>query len=84
MKLILIGCEYAGKTTLAGEISQWMIRERGLASVRWHNHFVKPQLERHLVVSPKGDGGYDVQCQETPDRDPLAMVEHFRAMTPST
>ena len=50
MRLILIGSEYAGKTTLAVEISRWMIRTMGLPYVRWHNHFVVPQLDRHLVV----------------------------------
>lgn len=50
MRLILIGCEYAGKTTLAVEISRWMIRTMGLPFVRWHNHFIIPQVDRHLVV----------------------------------
>ena len=39
MQLILTGCGYAGKTTLAVEISRWMIREMGVPFVRWHNHF---------------------------------------------
>ena len=55
MQLILTGCGYAGKTTLAVEISRWMIREMGEPFVRWHNHFVVPQLDRHLIV--EGDLG---------------------------
>ena len=50
MRLLLIGCEYAGKTTLAVEISRWMIEVTGLKLVRWHNHFVVPRLDTHLVV----------------------------------
>ena len=50
MQLILTGCGYAGKTTLAVEISRWMIREMGEPFVRWHNHFVVPRLDRHLIV----------------------------------
>ena len=26
MRIIIIGCEYVGKSTLAGQISRWMIR----------------------------------------------------------
>ena len=55
MRLILIGCEYAGKTTLAVEISKWMIEALGLPFVRWHNHFVVPHIDQHLVVRAQGD-----------------------------
>ena len=34
MKLILIGCEYAGKKTLAVTISRWLIDAMGLDFVR--------------------------------------------------
>ena len=54
MRLIIIGCEYAGKTTLATEISKWMIEAMGLRLVRWHNHFVVPQLDGHLMVHAEG------------------------------
>ena len=50
MRLIIIGCEYAGKTTLAVAISKWMIQAMGLPFVRWHNHFVVPKLDQHLIV----------------------------------
>ena len=55
MRLLLIGCKYAGKTTLAREISNWMIDAMGLAYVRWHNHFVVPRLDGHLIVHSAGD-----------------------------
>ena len=58
MQLILTGCGYAGKTTLAVEISRWMIREMGAPFVRWHNHFVVPRLDQHLIVeADPGSGG---------------------------
>ncbi len=63
MRVIIIGCEYVGKTALAGQISHWMIRSMGLPSVRWHAHFVLPHLDRHILV---------------PDRDktsPMAVEE---------
>ena len=50
MRVIIIGCEYAGKSTLAKQISRWMIRSMGLPSVRWHGHFVLPHIDRHIVV----------------------------------
>jgi len=53
--MVMIGCEYAGKTRLAVEISKWMMREMGRPFVRWHNHFVVPHLDRHLVVAPSED-----------------------------
>lgn len=55
MHLLIIGCEYAGKTTVATEISKWMIKAMGLRLVRWHNHFVVPALDGHLMVHAEGD-----------------------------
>ena len=54
MRIIIIGCEYVGKSTLAGQISRWMIRNLGLPSVRWHAHFVLPHLDRHILVPDRG------------------------------
>ena len=44
MKLILVGCEYAGKTTLAGEIVKWIGRTMG-SSRTFHDHFTIPSPE---------------------------------------
>ena len=44
MRLIVIGCEYAGKTTLAAGISKW-IEENIEGSIGWHDHFVLPFRE---------------------------------------
>ena len=65
MQLILTGCGYAGKTTLAVEISRWMIREMGMPFVRWHNHFVVPRLDQHLIVeADPGSGGLPGKREE--------------------
>ncbi len=50
MRLILIGCEYTGKTTLAANISRWMIEKMGVSLVRWHDHFVVPRLDGHTII----------------------------------
>ena len=55
MRLLIIGCEYAGKKTLASGISKWMIEAMGLRLVRWHNHFVVPELDGHLSVQAEGE-----------------------------
>lgn len=46
----MIGSEYAGKNTLAKTISRWMIDSFDLGYVRWHNHWVMPYLDRHMIV----------------------------------
>ena len=53
MRLLLIGCEYAGKQTLAAGISRWMIRTMGVPYARWHDHYVVPRLDGHMIV--RGD-----------------------------
>ena len=54
MRLILIGCEYTGKATLAGNISRWMIETMGVSLVRWHDHFVVPRLDGHTIIRAEG------------------------------
>ena len=54
MRLILIGCEYTGKSTLAGNISRWMIETMGVPLVRWHDHFVVPRLDGHTIIRAEG------------------------------
>ena len=50
MRLLIIGCEYAGKQTLAAGISRWMIRTMGVPYARWHDHYVVPHLDGHTIV----------------------------------
>jgi len=44
MNLILVGCEFAGKTTLAHEIVEWSKRTLGRHS-HFHDHFTIPSTE---------------------------------------
>lgn len=54
MRLLLIGCEYTGKATLAGHISRWMIETMDVPLVRWHDHFVVPRLDSHTIIRAEG------------------------------
>ena len=54
LNLIVIGCEYAGKTTLALGISRWMIESMGLNMVVWHDHYVVPRS----ASSSTSEGGH--------------------------
>ncbi len=44
MRIIMIGCEYVGKTTLAGKTVDWIVETMGRSSpiCAWHDHFVLP------------------------------------------
>ena len=59
MRLILVGCEYAGKTTLANEIVTWIGRTFG-SSRTFHDHFSLPcnefseeEQEELAALSPR-------------------------------
>jgi hypothetical protein len=61
MKLILVGCEYVGKTTLAEEIVKWIGHTMG-SSRSFHDHFPIPwsksnltdeEQEQILALSPR-------------------------------
>ncbi len=54
MRLLLIGCEYTSKATLARNISRWMIETMGVSLVRWHDHFVVPRLDSHTIIRAEG------------------------------
>jgi hypothetical protein len=40
MRLIIIGCEYAGKTTLTEGIREWLISNMGSCQTSFHDHFL--------------------------------------------
>lgn len=44
MNLVFVGCEYAGKSTLAGEVMEWAARTMGGTS-HFHDHFSVPSSE---------------------------------------
>ena len=83
MRLIMIGCEYAGKTTLAVELSKWMISAMGLSFVRWHNHFVVPQVDQHLVIRRESDDHPVVPGKGAADHFAEEEQEQILALTPS-
>ena len=59
MKLILVGCEYSGKTTLQLLISAWLQRITGSHRPFFHDHFGLPSGERPPINSQ-----YPVEIQE--------------------
>ena len=62
MRLIVIGCEYAGKATLAVQLSLWMMETMGLPRVRWHAHFELWHAGRDIVVpSPEHSSALDTR-----------------------
>ena len=48
MKLILIGCEYSGTTTLALAINEWMKETSGTDFRLIHDHWKIPHTSGHL------------------------------------
>ena len=83
MRLIMIGCEYSGKTTLATAVSRWMIQSMGLTSVRWHNHFVVPHLDRHLVVRAKEGDPYPVPGKRASELNTEEEEKEVLGLSPS-
>ena len=47
MYLILAGCEYAGTTTLAHAINEWMQETMGTEFKLIHDHFKLPDTKPH-------------------------------------
>ena len=48
MRVLMIGCEYAGKTTLANRITQWIKQTMGGGELTgWHDHFTLPFVGQH-------------------------------------
>lgn len=76
MRLILIGCEYTGKATLAADISRWMIEQMGVSLVRWHDHFIVPRLDQHTIITADGSDaviGKDEQDLNTDEDEEQIM-----------
>jgi shikimate kinase len=70
MRLILIGSEYAGKTTLANEITTWLIETMGSGRT-FHDHFTIPpselpeaEQEEFLRMSPELQAMFQRYCRE--------------------
>ena len=80
MRLLLIGCEYAGKKTLAAGISRWMIRTMGVPYARWHDHYVVPHLDGHTIV--RGDDETTAPGKEEADLNTAADEEQILSLRP--
>ena len=56
MYLILIGCEYAGTTTLAHAINEWTKESLGTEFKLIHDHYKLPDTKPHGVeLEPRRD-----------------------------
>ena len=44
MRLVLVGCEYTGKTTLAAEVGRWLESSMGGHGGGGHDHFTIPSI----------------------------------------
>ena len=53
MNIVLIGCEFTGKTTLAAEIVEWSEETMGFSG-HFHDHFTIPSTE----LSPEAADSY--------------------------
>jgi thymidylate kinase len=80
VRLLLIGCEYAGKQTLAAGISRWMIRAMGVPYARWHDHYVVPHLDGHTIV--RGDDETAAPGKEEADLNTAADEEQILSLHP--
>ena len=71
MNIILVGCEYAGKTTLANEIVEWSKRTFGSAS-HFHDHFTIPSSE----LSPEAKAEYRAANPQIKEMFQRFMIEY--------
>ena len=83
MQLLLIGCEYVGKTTLAVQLSKWMIGHMSVPLVRWHNHYVVPNLDTHLLITARDDGSIAVPGKQEHDLNTQEDEEQILSLRPS-
>ena len=54
MRLIVIGCEYSGTTTLTGNISAWVARTMG-GSLPTHDHWKYPELSHRAHTEEENE-----------------------------
>ena len=85
MRLLIVGCEYAGKATLARAISHRLLAgtagRTSLRPIQWHNHFVVPRLDGHLIVRAAGDR--TIIGKETADLNTAEDEAQIMALRPS-
>ena len=73
-----MGCEYVGKSTLATAIGKWIIEKTGLPYVRWHDHFVIPRIDYHLVIRKGDDASIPVPGE---NKEPITEVEEEQLLS---
>jgi len=73
MRLIIIGCEYAGKSTLTAGIKEWLIETMGSCQTSFHDHFVLPFKEG---FSPQAEE----QAQQILNMDRTLLERHVDYM----
>jgi len=81
VNLVIIGCEYVGKTTLAINAANWWAEHTGLRQVP-HDHFVVPYLSYHLY--PPDNVDLTVDDEKRADQvlalDSDFLAEHLHYM----
>ena len=74
MHLIIIGCEYVGKTTLAAEITKWGKRTLGSFG-GFHDHFVMP-----FAQGDEDPEDVDRLAEQVMAMDPILLERYTRWM----
>ena len=69
MRLILIGCEYVGTTTLANAITQWALENMGARFEDFHSHWKFP----HISTEPVSEEDQQLLLQLSPGMKELIL-----------
>ncbi len=69
MRLILIGCEYVGTTTLADKIEAWPLEKMGARFNDFHSHWKFP----HIATKPVSEEDQVLMMQLSPEMKELIM-----------
>ena len=76
MRLILVGCEYAGTSTLARGICRWAKESMG-DKLAFHDHFKMPNLIGHLTADNEEQYLTDEEIEQVRGLSPR-LKEHFQ------
>ena len=69
MRLILIGCEYVGTTTLANGIEEWAWENMGAKFNDFHSHWKFP----HIATEPVSEEDQELMMRLSPEMKELIM-----------
>lgn len=73
MRLILIGCEYVGTTTLARGIEDWALDNMGARFNDFHSHWKWP----HIATNPVSESDQELMMRLSPSMKELTMRTNF-------